>query len=162
MSRINVHLLATAGVVFLVAMAPNPAAAQCNHCGETPGCEGVNHWDNCGLAGPGHVWSGGCDPGCHPSSECRDHKDPENCDVSFGPLSFDQARDLVATHEWASLAKAAMTGRIEFDPERETVYLRSCSSDAIVAQIALDDRVAAQLAAAVQTRRRALLAVLEQ
>jgi hypothetical protein len=157
MTRVfSVPLGIAVALTIVFAFNAQPVSAQCNHCGPAEECFDY-HWDNCGIGGPGLEWSGSCASGCD-TQDCANHS-PGGC---FAALGFDSAVKLAATGESELLAKAAMAGEVDFDPERGVIYIRSRSSDAVLGQVPLTEYRAMQLAAAIQTRRNALLALLDQ
>ena len=143
----------TACILIATAFTPQAVAAQCNHC-DNGGCTD-GHWDNCGFGGPGHNWTGDCDPGCEPG-DCSGHTG--SC---LAALDYPGAIELVESRDWASLAKAAMSRQIDFDRERGVVYVRSCTGGQLVGQIPLLKPAVVYIAGAIETRRLTLLAELD-
>lgn len=162
----QIYFIATAMLVLAVwaPVGPEPLEAQtsgqCNHCDEFKTCKD-GHWDNCEFAGPGHDWGGkDCISGCHGGVCEEEHTDP--CSGPLASLTLEDAADLVTAGDWAELAEAALSGRVEFDDARQVLYLRSCNGESLVAQVPLEAPQSEQLVAMVEARQQALLAVLFQ
>jgi hypothetical protein len=115
-------LLAMTGGLVL----PSTAAAQCNGCHDCLLQCGCNHYDDCGMSGPGYdwLWDGDCGGPCGSGADCSEAH-PFNCN-RFGAAELDK---LIVDEDWAGLGVAVAEGRVSYDADRSVLYELSCTGN---------------------------------